>query len=170
MSFPQVSWDHLKLLESRSWGYSPSEPTMRTPWALAKSPLRQQWQTKAAWFLPGRSQKMLLPCLKHFLPKLPSISYQSYPCRLGVVGFTLHFVVWQINLLFPLKLLLETYYSTDLYVLYQHFFFTATSSNQAADTFAVILGLNLCDFKPTAILLSQFYLISNLTNLKSKGG
>lgn len=37
-----------------------------------KSPLGQQWQTKAAWFLPGRSQKMLLPRLKHFLPKLLS--------------------------------------------------------------------------------------------------
>lgn len=50
------------------------------------------------------------------------------------------------------------------------FLFTATSSNQAADTFGVILGLNLSDFKPIAILLSQFYLIGHLTNLKSKGG
>lgn len=102
---------------------------------------------------------MLLPCLKHSLPKLLSQAWCG----------GLHFAFCDMtNLLLPPKLLLEPYYNTGLYVLYQDLFiFTTTSST---DTFGVILCLNLSDIKPIAILLPQFYLVSNLTNLKSRGG
>ena len=80
---------------------------------------------------------MLLPCLKHLLPKL----FHS----LGVMGWrlgfsALYFAIQQAHLYFPLKLQCHWNCGTGPATLC---FIPSTSSNQAADTFVILLGLKI---------------------------